>query len=306
MNYPILALIIANIIWGASAPISKFALQNIPPFTFAFIRFFVASFIFLPGAIVTWRNITIKEFFTIVVAGFFGIFINISFYFLGLKSGISINAPIIASAGPVFLFLLAVLILKEKLHPKVFMGMLLSFFGVVIIVFSPFFIDGSTPVKLQTTANMFFVFSTLGAIIDALIAKQMLKKFSPFQFIFIAFFFPSLLFVPFARHELVAWSFSQLTTQGLTGIIFGIFFASAIAYSFFYWGISKISAQEIGVFTYIDPVAALLIAGPLLGEYPTIYYILGSLFVFGGIFLAEGRLHWHPLHKLRRPRHSEA
>ncbi|PIX68551.1 hypothetical protein COZ40_02690, partial [Candidatus Roizmanbacteria bacterium CG_4_10_14_3_um_filter_39_13] len=45
---PIVALIIANIIWGAACPIFKFALVNIPPFTIAFIRFFFAGIIFLP------------------------------------------------------------------------------------------------------------------------------------------------------------------------------------------------------------------------------------------------------------------
>ena len=36
----ILALVIANIIWGAASPIFKYALTDIPPFTLAFIRFF--------------------------------------------------------------------------------------------------------------------------------------------------------------------------------------------------------------------------------------------------------------------------
>ena len=46
----ILALITANIIWGAASPIFKFALQNISPFTLAFIRFYGATLILLPFA----------------------------------------------------------------------------------------------------------------------------------------------------------------------------------------------------------------------------------------------------------------
>ena len=45
---PVIALIIANIIWGAAAPIFKLALTNIPPFTLGFIRFFFAGSILLP------------------------------------------------------------------------------------------------------------------------------------------------------------------------------------------------------------------------------------------------------------------
>jgi drug/metabolite transporter (DMT)-like permease len=66
------------------------------------------------------------------------------------------------------------------------------------------------------------------------------------------------------------------------------------------YGISKIDAQEVGIFSYIDPIVAVLIAVPLLSEYPTPLFFVGSLFVFTGIFLAEKRLHWHPFHRIRR------
>ena len=65
------------------------------------------------------------------------------------------------------------------------------------------------------------------------------------------------------------------------------------------YGMSKIETQEVGVFTYIDPVIAVLIAMPLLGEYPTPTFFIGSLFVFLGIFIAERRLHWHPFHRIK-------
>ncbi|MBI3559214.1 EamA family transporter, partial [Candidatus Gottesmanbacteria bacterium] len=48
INYPILALIIANIIWGATSPIIKFSLANIPPMSLAFIRFLLAAFLLYP------------------------------------------------------------------------------------------------------------------------------------------------------------------------------------------------------------------------------------------------------------------
>lgn len=49
-NQAIIALIIANIIWGAASPIFKLALENIPPFTLAYIRFLGAALILAPFA----------------------------------------------------------------------------------------------------------------------------------------------------------------------------------------------------------------------------------------------------------------
>ena len=49
----------------------------------------------------------------------------------------------------------------------------------------------------------------------------------------------------------------------------------------------------------IDPVIAILLAIPLVHEYPTLSFYIGTFFVFVGILLAEGRIHWHPIHRLR-------
>jgi drug/metabolite transporter (DMT)-like permease len=45
---------------------------------------------------------------------------------------------------------------------------------------------------------------------------------------------------------------------------------------------------------------AIAIANPLLGEHVTTWFFLGASLVFVGIFIAEGRIHYHPLHLLRR------
>lgn len=297
---PALALIIANTIWGAALPIFKFSLQNIPPFTLGCVRFLFASCLLLPFVIKRWQPVNLKDIFKIFLTSFFGLFAAIFFLFLGLQRGESINASIITSSGPLLLFLISVLILKEKPHYKVFIGMILSMIGVLVIILSPIFLDGKKFLASEISANIFFLLATLGSIIAPLIAKSVLNKINAIQFTFISFVFTSAAFLPFSLRELTTWSFSELNIQGWTGIIFGIFLSSGLAYLLFFWGTSKISSQEIGVFAYVDPVAALIIAVPLLGERPTIYFFAGAILVFLGIFIAEGRLHWHPLHRLKQ------
>ena len=96
-----LALIIANIIWGAAAPIFKLSLENIPPFTLAFLRFFLGAIllIFFLG-----RKIKPPKFYRhdttlLLVNAIAGITLNIALFFIGLTMTLSINAPVIASAA---------------------------------------------------------------------------------------------------------------------------------------------------------------------------------------------------------------
>jgi len=295
---PIIALIIANIIWGAASPIFKFALVNIPPFTLAFIRFFFAGLIFLPLVIGKWQRLTLQQWLEILLIGFFGITINISFFFLGVGKTESINVPVIASSGPVFIYLMSILCLKEKPKLKILIGMLIALSGVLFIIISPLILDGKKFNIGAVEGNIFILIATMGTVFQTIFGRDVLKKINVVQVSAITFLFGSLTFLPFVPKEFTSWNISFLNIAGWTGIIFGVFFSSALAYFLFYYGVSKLKAQEVGIFTYIDPVTAIIVAAPLLHEYPNLFYIFGSILIFGGIYLAEGRVHWHPFHKL--------
>jgi drug/metabolite transporter (DMT)-like permease len=300
---PILALIITNIIWGIAAPIFKLALTNIPPFTLAFLRFFIGSFLILPFAVKNWRKIDLKLLGEICLGGLFSITINIAFFFLGIQRTQSINAPVIASSQPIFLYLFAILFLKEIPKKRVLMGIIISFVGVLIILMSPFLATGKINFIKELAAfegNLFLLIATLGAVGHTLIFKNILKKVDHLQATYISFLFGALTFLPLMINDLRTWSFTSLNINGWVGIIFGVFFCSTLAYVLFNYGISKIAAQEVGIFSYIDPVAAVLLAVPLLHEIPSLYFYLGSVFVFGGIFLSEGRIQYHPFHRIRK------
>ncbi len=299
---PVLALIITNIIWGGASPIFKFALLNIPPFTLAFIRFFFAGLLLLPWAIKKWQRLSGKQWLEMAVVAFIGITLHISFFFLGITRTESINAPIIASSAPIFIYLGSLVFLKERPRIRVLSGMLAALVGVLVIIFAPIFLDGQTWVFGEVEGNLFILVSTLCVVIQTLIGHNLLKKVNFVQVSALTFLIGAAGFLPFVPKELAVWNFSYLNINGVVGIIYGVFFSSALAYSLFYYGISRLKAQEIGLFSYIDPLAAVVIAIPLLHEYPNLYYFIGSILVFGGIYFAEGRLHWHPFHKLKNHR----
>ena len=296
---PILALIIANIIWGMASPIFKFALTNVPPFTLAFIRFFFAGLIFLPIALNKWQKLSARQWLEILLVGFFGITINISFFFLGLVKTESINVPVIASSGPVFIYILSIIFLKEKPKLKVLTGMMVALIGVLLIILSPLILGGRKFVIGAVEGNLFILLATFGSVLQTIFGRDVLKKINAVQVAAITFLFGSLTFIPFIPKEFVNWDISFLNIAGWTGIIFGVFFSSALAYFLFYYGISRLKAQEVGIFTYIDPLAAIVVAAPLLHEYPNLFYIFGGLLIFWGIYFAEGRIHWHPFHKIK-------
>lgn len=295
-NKAILALISANIIWGAASPIFKLALENITPFTLAYLRFFLAAILLFPFAA---KHLWIKreDLGDLVLLSFFGITVNITFFFFGLRLTPSINAPIIGSTGPVLGYIASIIFLHEKPKFKVLSGTLVSLLGIFIILFQPILTRG---LDGQVLGNLFLLIATIGAVEHSIFSKKSLGKYHTMTVTFWSFIIGSITFFPMFIYELYKYHpLNALDVRGISGLIFGIFFSSALAYYLFEWGLKRVFTQEVGIFTYIDPIVAAVLAWFLLGESITTLFLGGSFLVFFGIFIAEGRLHWHPIHKLR-------
>ena len=296
-----IAILIAYIIWGAAPPIFKFALTDIPPFTLAFIRFFIGGLFFIPFIIHTKSKLNGKYLMHIILSGIWGTSIAVAFFFLGLNLAPSINVHIIGSLGPLVLYILSLIILKEKPHPQIIKGMFICLLGAVFIVFAPIIKagithDSSYSIPSYILGNLFYLLSMLGSVFMIIHTKKISGKVDTFTITGIQFFVGALSFLPFMLTELKSWSFSELTGISWVGILYGIFFSSVIAYIAHTYAISKISAQQIGVFSYIMPVIAVLVAIPLLHVYPDFFFIVGSIFVFIGMFISERHGHYRKIH----------
>lgn len=294
----ILALIIANTIWGAAAPIFKWSLENIQPFTLAFLRFGIAAFLLLPFLDFKALKIYKKDWWDVFLFSFSGITINISLFFLALQLTESINAPIIASSTPIFMILGGIFLLKEHPGSRKIYGGIIGLIGVLLIVLMPIIDKGFNGSVL---GNVLLFISTLCSVHHGIALKKLSNTYKALPLLFWSFVIGTISFAPLVAWEVMQHGFlTDLTAKGLVGIYFGAFLSSAAAYYLFYFAMQHLLASEIGLFTYLDPVITILIAYPLLGEVPNSTFILGAILVFGGIYIAEGRLHYHPFHRLKK------
>lgn len=298
----VLALIIANIIWGFASPIFKWSLTNIPPFTLAFLRFFIAAILF---AILLRKKLALpihdkKDLRLLIIHALTGITANITFFFLGLQLTLAINVPVIASSQPIMIFLFAYLFLKEKFKFNKVLGMIIGTIGILAIVLEPIYYNG---IDGNALGNFLIVIATISGAIGMLTGRTIFQKYDPLVLMFWAFVISSISFLPPAIAENIQNPaiLTSLDIRGIVGIIFGSVFSSAVAYGLYAYGLSKMTASEASLFTYIDPVAGAILAYFMLHEPITIPFLTGTLFIFAGIFIAERHIHYHPFHKFRAP-----
>lgn len=301
-----LAIIIANVIWGSAAAIFKISLTNIPPFTLAFWRFFVGAILLL---IILRKKASMpmsgrRDWVLLLGYALTGITLNIIFFFWGITLTYSINAPVIASGAPILTLILALFFLKERFHIGKLLGMLLGTTGILVIVLEPLLEKG---LNGSVLGNIFLVIATIAAVFQTIIGKKALAKFTALPFTFWAFLVGSASFLPLAVYEYIGSPnlYYLLDWRGYMGLGFGAILSSAAAYSLYAWGLSKISATDTSVFTYLDPIVGTILGTVLLKEPITGLFLLGALFIFGGIFVAEGHLPHYPIHKLQKPKENK-
>lgn len=286
----IIALILANIIWGAALPIYKWTLDNIQPFTFAFLRFFISFIILIPFVRGNLR-FEKKDIPKLIFSSIISITIQIPLLLYGLKLAPSINAPIIISSGPIILLGTSVIFLKEKISRKLLIGTLISLTGVLVLIFKPALESG---VGQGVLGNFFIFLATICSVIQALVIKKIMERNDSLVSVFLTFLIGSLTLLPMALIEYNSVGLFIIDFKTIVGLTYAVIFASILAHYFLYFGLQRVKASETGVFTYVDPIATLLVAIPLLHEVITESYLIAAVLVFLGIYIAEGRIHYHP------------
>lgn len=293
----VIALIFANIFWGGAPVIFKLALTNIPPMTLAFWRFILAVPLLL--IIARWDKtkpvrISVRDLPLTFLYAVFGITVNIIFFFLGLKLTNAINAPIIITSQPIFTYLLALVFLHERFRPAKIGGMLLGSFGIMAIVFEPLIMSGGSG---SMTGNLLLVVATAGAIIQTIIGRKILPRYNPFSFTAVTFIIGSLSFLPLMLYEYatIPGLYASVNWLGITGIIYGAVFCGVGGYGLFGYGLSRLEASDVSLFSYIDPVVGTILGITILNEQLTPGFLFGAVCIFTGIFLAERRVHYHPV-----------
>jgi len=175
---------------------------------------------------------------------------------------------------------------------------MLGTIGILAIVFEPLLekgVDGSI------LGNFYLVIATVAAVAQTIIGKRVLPKVNPITFTFWAFIIGAASFLPLAFSEYLTKPalYSMLDWRGIMGIAYGAVFSSAAAYTLYAWGLAKVTATDASVYTYLDPVVGTILGYFALKEPITPYFLFGGALIFGGIYIAEGRIPYHPFHKLR-------
>lgn len=284
------ALLLSAAIWGASTPIAKAILTEIPPFSLAFFRFALASVILFALSVKLNRHTPIhqKDLPQLILIGLFAITLNIGFGFVGITYTTALDSIIFASITPIAIAAASTYFLGERFTKVNFVGQLLAVAGALIVVNSP---TGDTSNRLL--GDILLIGSGAAWVTSVILSKEIFRKYHSFTITSFIFLVGTVTFAPLALWEYLAnpaWVTAASTNSWL-GVVFQAIFTSVVAYLAFEWGLERSSATFAGLVEHFQLLVGAVLAGILLGEILSSGFVIGAGLILVGIVLATRPAH---------------
>ena len=287
IGYALLMLAIS--MWAGNSIIGRLsAEERIPPLTLNFWRWVCASFFFaLFFGRETWRRRHaiaaswkfILPFSLISIAGFNSVF------YIALQRNTVLQVSLIQSILPVLVLLLCYAVLRERITPRQWWGVVLSVTGAAVVV-----LRGDPGILRSLRPNVGDLWALAAVTLWAL--QAFLVRWKPPEIPIMPFMTSISLIGVAAMAPFFAWELSTagpmpVTRTSLLFVLYLGLMASFVGTTCWNEGTYRAGAAQAGHFGNLFPVFASGLAIAILGEELRWYHLAAAVLVVGGIRLAH-------------------
>ncbi len=263
----IVLVISATLLWSIGAPISKYVSSSVMTLIFfrslsGVIALAVASFIFRGNSIKRPKRLSI-------ISGAFYAATSLCFY-AALSYTTAANATVLANTSPLFIAFLGIIFLNEKPTQKDWFILLIIMIGIVLCFKGGVSIEGSK-------GDIFALLAALSFSVLAILIKKSSVS-DTMQALFWGNLIAVLVTLPYQLKVTVFFP----EDIGLF-IVLGVF-QMALPFFLYIKGQEKLGAMEASLFKLLEPILAPLWVALIIGEFPSVFSIVGGILVIASLF----------------------
>ena len=278
------ALIIVCLVWGTTYLALRVGVQSYPPFLFSGIRQTLAGTILISWIFLTTRTLpTINDIKKNIFIGFAMITLGnglVSWAEMFIPSGLT---ALICSLLPIWMIVINLVYRSnEKINFKILTGILLGLVG-LLIIFNDNLIDFTNPNYIAGIIAIFIAnfFWALGTI-----AIKRGNNANPFLAAGIQVFSGGIFML---IYSLFFENFTPLhyDLNAIVSLIYLTIFGSVITYGAFIYSLSKLPATIASLYSYINPIVAIIFGWILLNEKLNWVMSAACLIIVIGVYLVN-------------------
>jgi drug/metabolite transporter (DMT)-like permease len=281
-----LSLLAANIIYGLNYSIAKAVMpEHIKPFALVSVRSISAAALFWITSLFMPREpVNRKDLLFLFGCSFFGVVINQTLFLVGLDMTTPINSSIILSTNPIFAFIFAALILKERITFLKGTGLAIGLSGVLLLI-----LQNGVPDMGSSTflGDIFSMINTISWAFYTVIIKKMLEKYHPVTVMKWTFLFGMLTNIPAGYHQWSKMDWSSIPFNAWLQIGFVIVGATYLGYLLITFGLRRLSPTIVSTYTYTQPIIAAYLATLMGQDHINLVMVVSALLIFAGVFVVS-------------------
>jgi drug/metabolite transporter (DMT)-like permease len=276
--------LVAATIWGGMYVVSKVVLEVIPPFTLLSFRLLLGF-----AALLLWQHrkggfpkISLREWRAILALGILGYGISLGFQFVGTKLSTASNGAVVTSATPAFVYLFALLILKEKMGRRRFWALLISTMG-VLAVLDPrqAALDGEL-----WRGNLVLLGAALTWALYSVLVRKVTQSVPVLTVTLVAFVGGLVVAIPLGLRELTSQVIGPLNPGIIAGVLYLGLVSTAMAALLWNKAFEQLDAGVASLTFFAQPLVGAGLGVVLLGETLNPLFVIGSFLILFGIYLA--------------------
>jgi drug/metabolite transporter (DMT)-like permease len=294
-----LGLIFVVIVWGFSPTIFKYALAELQPLAFVFVRFLLLSLVAVAVLTVrglrggtAWR-VARGDLPALILSGLCGYGIYQLLYMVGLSHTTVFSSALLTTTVPLWSLAIVALLRLERVHPMQWVGVGVSLLGTAGFLLAA---SGARPEialghTLGAREQLFGDLLSLGAAVlfagYGVVNRGLVKRYSPPELMCYTLLVGTLALAPLGIPAVVAQDWSRVTWQVWLIIPYTVIFPIYITYSIWNWAIGRRGVGYVTLYSYLVPVLGGVIAFLLLGETLSLGQYVAGAVVLGGMLLAR-------------------
>lgn len=289
-----LILAVMPLFFVSNLIIGRPAVEIVPPWTLAALRWSLACVILAPFALPLVRKharAIRSQWPRIALLGFLGMWICGGVVYVGLRSTTATHATLIYTSSPVLVVLMAAVISRKPLSLLPALGVAFGIAGVFTIV-----LEGNPLLVFQQdfhTGDLLIVAAAISwALYSILLKHRAFEAIPSFAAFFVIALCGAAMLLPCMVAELATGSAFPVSSQAWASIAGIVLFASVFSYTAYQYGVKTVGPAVTSIFMYLLPCYGVALAVIFLGEQFRLYHAVGLALVMMGLLLATGSDIW--------------